>query len=267
MRLTKHHGLGNDFLVLADPTGARPVTAELAQAVCDRNRGFGADGLLRLGPGRDGADVSMTLHNADGSRAEMSGNGIGCLVQAAVLSGLATPPVVSVSTDAGLRSVVITPGEAPRTHLATVAMGAPVLDDEEPEWAWGAVLRAMPVSMGNPHLVLHAAEAALVSDREWVADLGRRANDVIASGVNVEVIAVVDKDELVMDVYERGVGLTFACGTGACAATAAANAWGLVGERVTVRARGGAAVVDLRGGETRLTTPITYVGSADAAYP
>ncbi|MGH9137236.1 MAG: diaminopimelate epimerase [Acidimicrobiales bacterium] len=267
MRLTKHHGLGNDFLVLADPNGIRPITTDLARAVCDRNRGIGADGLLRLSPGRDAADVSMTLLNADGGRAEMSGNGIGCLVQAAVLSGLALPPRVRVATDAGIRTVDVMPAESPRSHQVTVEMGTPLLDEEEPEWAGGQVLRAVPVSMGNPHLVLHAAEADLVADREWVADVGRRANAAIAGGVNVEVIAVGERDELVMDVYERGVGLTLACGTGACAAAAAGKKWELVGDRVTVRMVGGPAMVDLSGSAARLTTPIEYVGAVDVPWP
>src|SRR3954471_22162805 len=120
MRLTKHHGLGNDFLVLADPSGIRPITAELARAVCDRRRGVGADGLLRLSPGTNGAQLTMELRNADGSRAEMSGNGISCLAQAAVVAGLASDPSVTVSTDAGLRTVHVSPGDTARTQLMTV---------------------------------------------------------------------------------------------------------------------------------------------------
>src|SRR6186997_2153257 len=105
MRLTKHHGLGNDFLVLLDLTGTQPISAELAVALCDRRTGVGADGLLRVSAGTDGADVTMELRNADGSRAEMSGNGIRCLAQAVFQAGLVAPPVLRVATDAGLRTV------------------------------------------------------------------------------------------------------------------------------------------------------------------
>ena len=220
MRLTKHHGLGNDFLVLTAASASEPPSAALARAVCERHTGIGADGLLGLGPGREGADVSMVLLNADGSRAEMSGNGIACLAQAAVLADRAAPPVIRVATDAGPRAVELRAGEAPRTHLATVSMGAAVVGDDEPEWTDTDVVRATRVSIGNPHLVLHAARPELVDDREWVARLGRRANEAIPGGINVEVVAPSD-DGLAMDVYERGVGLTLACGTGGCAAVGA----------------------------------------------
>jgi len=269
MHLTKHHGLGNDFLVLADPRGIRPIDPALARAACDRHRGVGADGLLHLGPGSEGADVSMVLLNADGGRAEMSGNGIGCLVQAAVVAGLASGPAVTVRTDAGVRRVDIGPGEAPRTHLASVDMGPALLaEDDEPEWAGGDVLRATRVSMGNPHLVLHAADAELLDDRGWIADLGRRANDATPAGVNVEVVAAGEVDgELRMDVFERGVGLTLACGTGACAAAAAARRWGIAGDTVSVRMVGGPTVVELGSDTVRMTTPITYVAAVELAWP
>src|SRR5687768_6362973 len=107
MRLTKHHGLGNDFLVLLDLDGTRPVSPEDAVALCDRRTGIGADGLLRATRGTDGADITMELLNADGSLAEMSGNGIRCLAQAVFQAGLATPPVLTVATDAGLRTVTV----------------------------------------------------------------------------------------------------------------------------------------------------------------
>jgi len=264
IRLTKHHGLGNDFLVLADPRGIRPADAALARAVCDRHRGIGADGLLHLGPGSDGGDVTMVLHNADGSRAEMSGNGIGCLVQAAVLAGLAAPPSVAMRTDAGIRHVGVEAGEGTRTHLVRVEMGwAGASGDDEPEWTGGDVLRATRVSMGNPHLVLHAADPDLLDDRAWVADLGRRANEAIAGGVNVEVVAPAADGSLRMDVYERGVGLTLACGTGACAAAVAARRWELTGDEVTVRMPGGPTRIELDGDSVRMTTPIDFVAAVD----
>jgi diaminopimelate epimerase len=267
MRLTKHHGLGNDFLVLADPDGTQRIDAAVARSVCDRHRGIGADGLLHLSPGADGAQLSMVLLNADGGRAEMSGNGIGCLVQAAVLAGMASGPTVSVSTDAGRRTVEIRPGESPHMHVATVDMGAADLaEGEEDDWVEGDVLRAMRVSMGNPHLVLQAASAELLDDRERIAALGRRAEETFADGMNVEVVLPGERDgELRMDVYERGVGLTLACGTGACATAAAARRWGLVGDDAVVRMVGGATHIDLSGPEVRMTTPITYVGAVETA--
>src|SRR6476660_3581455 len=105
MQLTKHHGLGNDFLVLLDLDGTRAVSGATARALCDRHRGIGADGLLRVTPGSpagvDGTDVTMQLFNADGGRAEMIGNGISCVAQAVSLAGIVDGPVITVATDAG----------------------------------------------------------------------------------------------------------------------------------------------------------------------
>ncbi len=202
VRLTKHHGLGNDFLVLADPSGIRPLTEALARDVCDRRRGIGADGLLHLGPGRAGADVSMVLLNADGGRAEMSGNGIACLVQAAVQAGLVSPPVVTVATDAGRRRVTMAGAEVLRSHTATVVMGPVNLGEEdEPEWMADGVARAVRADVGNPHLVLLAADPDLVGDRGWVSALGRAAESAVAGGINVELISPTDGGGIVMDVF------------------------------------------------------------------
>ena len=211
MRLTKHHGLGNDFLVSSDPL--RPPDPALARAVCDRHRGVGADGLLHLGGPTADAQISMVLLNADGSRAEMSGNGIGCLVQAAALAGRVTTPSVVVATDAGLRHVEVRAGKTPGTHLMTVSMGDASVGGDEPEWSSTDILRAARVDVGNPHLVLHAADADRLSDRRWVEALGEHANAAIPGGINVELIAAGDRSgELRMDVYERGIlaGAAFA---------------------------------------------------------
>src|SRR5438045_7115585 len=157
MQLTKHHGLGNDFLVLLDLNGTRPVTGATARAWCDRHRGIGADGLLRVTAGSSSGeyvtDVTMQLFNADGGRAEMSGNGISCLAQAVVIGGVAHGPTVKVATDAGLRTVRIDPTDQPHLHRATVDMGEAKVGDDEPEWVDGDVLRAARVDIGNPHLV------------------------------------------------------------------------------------------------------------------
>src|SRR5215831_3137041 len=128
MRLTKHHGLGNDFLVLLDLDGTRPVTGATALALCDRHRGVGADGLVRVtarsGVGNGVANVTMQLFNADGGRADMSGNGISCLAQAVVLADPSIGAMVTVTTDAGRRTVRIEATGRSHVHNATVDMGA-----------------------------------------------------------------------------------------------------------------------------------------------
>jgi diaminopimelate epimerase len=266
MRLTKHHGLGNDFLVLLDMEGTRPVTDATARAICDRHRGVGADGLLRVTPGSavgdGGADVTMQLFNADGGRAEMSGNGISCLVQAAVLAGVVHGPTVTVATDAGKRTVRIEATGDRREHRATVDMGVAKVVDDESDWGDTTVVRAARVDVGNPHLVLHVRE--LVEDDDLVAR-GRRANDLIPGGINVELVTPGPQPgELTMKVYERGVGVTEACGTGACAAAAAAEHWELTGRLVRVHQPGGPADIVL-GSTIEMTVPVVLVASIDLA--
>ena len=105
MRASKHEGAGNDFLVVLDPEDAIRFSVAQVRLLTDRRRGIGADGIIRVGPGRDGAALSMELHNADGGLAEMSGNGIRCLAQAAVDAGLVPPPRFTVATAGGLRTI------------------------------------------------------------------------------------------------------------------------------------------------------------------
>ncbi|MEO7557145.1 MAG: diaminopimelate epimerase [Acidimicrobiales bacterium] len=259
MHLTKHHGLGNDFLVLTDPTGTRPLTPQLAQAACDRRRGIGADGLLRLSPGTHGTQVSMQLRNADGSAAEMSGNGIACLVQAALLTGLAQGPEVTVSSEAGRRSVVSTPGSSPTSHVMTVDMGDAKVGDDEPAWIRGPVRRAARVDIGNPHLVLHLDDLDAVD----LDALGVEVNESVPGGSNVELLTLGPGEaELTMRVYERGVGRTEACGTGACAVAAAAEDWGLAPAAVRVHQPGGAVTIDV-GAPTHMTVTVVHVATIE----
>ena len=245
MRLTKHHGLGNDFLVLLDLDGTHPITADDAVALCDRRTGVGADGLLRVTAGTGGADVSMELLNADGSPAEMSGNGIRCLAQAVFDAGVVAPPVVRVATEGGVRTVTVLSQSTPTTHQMSVDMGEAKVIGAEPEWVDAEVLRAVRVDVGNPHVVLQWATSQLPG-RARLVDLGSHIDASTPGGINVEVI-VVDPagGHLALVVYERGVGPTMACGTGACAATAAAHEWGLCGTTAVVQMPGGSVQVTL----------------------
>lgn len=260
MRLTKHHGLGNDFLVLLDLDGRRPVDAALARALCDRHRGVGADGLIRVTAGEAGR-VRMELRNEDGSGAEMSGNGISCLAQAVVRAGLAGDGVVGVDTDAGPRTVTVVEVEAPHQHRMRVAMGEPGLGTDLPEWLDERVVHALQVDMGNPHVVLHVADPDDVPD---LVEVGRRINEATPGGTNVELIWPEAPGEVRMLVYERGVGPTQACGTGAVAAAAAARRWELAPATATVHQPGGPAVVELgTDGVAHLTVPVVAIAAVE----
>ncbi|HKA05177.1 MAG TPA: diaminopimelate epimerase, partial [Acidimicrobiales bacterium] len=205
MRLTKHEGLGNDFLVLFDDQALAPGGLDaLAVRLCHRRRGVGADGLLiGVTAPAGGADIGMVLHNADGSRAEMSGNGIRCLVQAWAERTGRSEGTVKVSTDAGLRAVDFGPGDREHTIVASVAMGGAEPIAAPAGWAALGVDPGRPVahlSLGNPHTVV-AVDAVDAVD---LLALGARVPDV-----NLEIIeAGPERDAVTMRVHERGASLT-----------------------------------------------------------
>lgn len=270
MRLTKHHGLGNDFLVLLDRAGTHVVDIELVLRLCHRHHGIGADGLIRVTPGADEAtDAVMELYNADGSRAEMSGNGIRCLAQALLLEGWvdAKPDgtaEVAVRTDAGPRLVTVREAVDAVTHLASVDMGPVRHDGDASIWADADCVRAAWADMGNPHLVVQV-EQAVGLDTFNLVSLGERVNLATPHGANVHLLHTGPGDgTITIRTYERGVGLTQACGTGACAAAAVAHTWGLTGEAVDVHMPGGAAQVRL-GPTIELIGPAVMIAAID--YP
>ena len=266
--LSKHEGAGNDFLVLVDADQRWSLTAAEARALCDRRRGVGADGLLICGVGDGtvdaGADLTMALFNADGSEAEMSGNGIRCLVQAATTAGLVEPGTVSVVTGAGLRTVEYHEGERPGVGTASVDMGPVRLGAERPSPIAGH--RARLVDVGNPHLVVLGD---LDLDQVDLARVGTAAARGVPGGLNVEIVAPGPGPEaLRLRVWERGVGETGACGTGSCAAAAVARAWGVVGDRVQVHNPGGTLEVRLASGADGpavLAGPVRHVADVVVA--
>jgi diaminopimelate epimerase len=236
LTLTKHHGLGNDFLVILDAEGDQPLSADLARRLCDRRTGVGADGLLRATRG-DTTDLVMELRNADGSPAEMSGNGARCLVQAAVDAGWVAEGDLTVLTGSGVRRVVAGPEDGPGLRTISVDMGPATVDGDL-------------ISMGNPHQVVMVDDLGAVAS---AADPGQPDR-------NVEVIARgPEPDAITMRVWERGVGETQACGTGACAAAVAAHRAGWVGPIVTVHQPGGAALVEVKDSTIVLTGPTQLV--------
>jgi diaminopimelate epimerase len=264
LTLTKHHGLGNDFLVAFDPHV--DDLAELAKTVCDRNRGIGADGLL-IGESKDGYAAKMTLFNADGSRAEMSGNGIRCFAQA-LAARRGDLSSLRISTDAGDRIVSLEPTERLDTIRASVDMG-PVSPIAQPA-GWEALgchpdRPAMHLSVGNPHSVVGVDDVEAVDLR----DLGEKIPHV-----NLEIVEPCERqDEIRMRVHERGAGITQACGTGACAAARAAADWGLATPtdgKLVVHMDGGSATVELDAParhHATLTGPATHIATIEISLP
>jgi diaminopimelate epimerase len=234
-----------------------------AIALCDRRTGIGADGLLRASPGPAGADVTMELFNADGSVAEMSGNGIRCLAQAVFQAGVAPPPVLHVATPAGTRTVRLV-DDGRSTQRMSVEMGqAKVLDAAAGSYPGAS--RSARVDLGNPHVVL-LWEADHLPSADELVDLGAPIDTATPGGANVEVIRPHREARIDLVAYERGIGPTLACGTGACAAVAAANEWGLVGSSVTVTMPGGPVEITL-GDPVLLTGDVTSVARIDTPWP
>ncbi|MET0629111.1 MAG: diaminopimelate epimerase [Acidimicrobiia bacterium] len=269
VRLSKLQATGNDFLVwsrLDASADAAPIGAATAAVLCDRHGGVGADGLIVMTAGRDGADVGMLLYNADGQVAEMSGNGIRCLAWAAVRAGLGDGELV-VDTGAGRRQVEYMVDPNGGLSYANVDMGpvtfepaeipldAPSAFDLTAEFH-GVEYRGDAAGMGNPHLVLFVDDPTTARVAQHGPRLEHDAR--FPRRTNVEFVAVTAPDEITMRVWERGVGETLSCGTGACASAAVAHRRGLVGSHVEVHVPGGDLVVDL--GETvRLGGPVVHV--------
>jgi len=236
MRFAKGHGTGNDFLILPDPDGATAPSPALVARLCDRHAGLGADGILRavrmrsagaaVPPGAAGpagpagaageAEWFMDYRNADGSVAEMCGNGVRVFARYLLDHGLAEGPELALATRAGLRVVRAEPGGE-----FTVDMGAPVVGGPGTAMIGSQAYDGLAVSLGNPHL-------ACVVDRP-VAEFDLTAAPAVdhgqfPDGVNVEVVRLLGERRLEMRVHERGSGETLSCGTGAVAAAVAAAA-------------------------------------------
>ncbi len=235
----KAHGTGNDFLLLPDPLGRLRLGPGSVRVLAHRKLGVGADGVIRVAPGSSQGALFMDYWNADGTPAEMCGNGIRCLVQVALEVGMASGSEVTVETRAGRRRVEVL---SRRPFLARVSMGTPLLKgcfvlDGAPELGEGIV-----VDVGNPHCVFVLSSPRMVA----VESLGPRVekDPAFPGGTNVEFLAR-QGDRLEMRVWERGVGETLSCGTGAVAAALAASVRGLVEEkRVRLAPPGGELVVE-----------------------
>ena len=256
--LVKYHGLGNDFLVALEADGltgpAGEVPAELVRRLCDRHRGVGADGLIVVRPPSSGGELAMELRNADGSRAETSGNGLRCLALAVVDAGTAAERVVSIETDGGLieASVGRPSGRCAEVRLT---MGEAVVDPSPlaPAREIPEGFSALRVEAANPHLVLLGTSLAGLDP----AVAGPPLESARPGGQNVEFVVPDGAGGLRLVVWERGVGLTAACGSGSCAAAAAARMEGLVGDVVTVHNPGGDLVVEMSGPAKRPAVALT----------
>jgi diaminopimelate epimerase len=270
MRFSKYHGTGNDFVMIQDLEGRLALDPTLVAALCDRHMGIGADGVIRIAPS-EAADFFMDYWNADGQIAEMCGNGIRCLAKYVFDRGLTQQTELAVDTRAGVKHLVM---EVADELVATVRvdMGHPMFErklipmtgpptetfEDQPLSEGGLDFRATAVSMGNPHLVLIGeADPASID----VRGIGPRleTHPEFPERTNVEFVRVRDGGVDVR-VWERGVGETMACGTGACASLVASAQAGLVDRRGEVHFPGGTLRVEwVEEGPVYLEGPATFV--------
>lgn len=232
MEFTKGHGTANDFVLLPDPDGRLALTDAFVRAVCDRRTGIGADGILRVvrtacvpeyATLATDAEWFMDYRNADGGAVEMCGNGVRVFARYLARRGWAVDDVLAIATRDGVKQVTLRPD-----GQASVDMGSPRFDGAAPK---GATY----VSMGNPHVVFFVPD---LMDAPVLVD-GPAIEAETPGGTNVEYAYVSGHEHLAMRVWERGVGETMSCGTGACAVAVAAASLGLTGREVEVALPGG----------------------------
>jgi diaminopimelate epimerase len=272
MKFAKMHGAGNDFLIV-DSAGEESDWASLAIAMCERNLGVGADGLMLVLPSEK-ADFRMRLFNADGSEAEVSGNGVRCLVKYAVERGIAAAKDDRVTIEAMhdvLEAQVFR--ESGKVVRARLSMGRPRLEakaiplradvkapvlDYEIEVS-GQLIPVNCMSMGNPHAVHFIDGDVKEYPLESIGPQVER-HAVFPARVNFGVARVVSREGMDVRVWERGAGETLACGSGCCAAMVMARLKGLVAKRVDITQSGGFLTVEWDGrGDVYLTGPAEFV--------
>lgn len=232
---TKMHGLGNDFVIFDAVQQDIQLSAKLIQRVSDRRFGIGCDQVLLMKPANsDQADVTLEIFNADGSPAGACGNGTRCIawLQASHIN----KPHIRIATVDRVVNVDVPSMDAVSADMGKASCQEIDLKRED-------IAHAFAVDLGNPHVVLFAKKGAQVNLEEIAKDL--QHNLLFPQGTNVELVEVLNRKRIRMDVWERGVGITAACGTGACAAAAASYAQGLTDRQCQVQMAGGYLTVDV----------------------
>lgn len=249
MEFVKMHGLGNDFIIVRVSSFEEvEMIKPYAKSLCHRHFGIGADGLVAIGRDEK-ADVFMRIFNADGSEAEMCGNAIRCVAKLAYEEKIVEKNIILVHTLAGLRKAEIILASDDRVQAVKVDMGEPVLKRRNiPMDGEGEVvgirsgvstgkIEFTAISMGNPHCVVFVEDVASFP----ITTLGPEIENhsLFPARTNAEFVQVLNEKEMIMRVWERGAGITLACGTGACASVVAAVLNGKTGRQVTVHLDGG----------------------------
>ena len=273
IKLTKMQGCGNDFVIIDYPeyekTGLK--MSELAKKVCNRNFGVGADGMIipKLNPENKEADISWYFYNSDGSTAQMCGNGMRCFAKYCIDNKLVDKKSFSVETLAG----IIKP-ELLDNGLIKVNMGKPILENKKiPFWsengekkltALDREFEITPVSMGNPHCVIITDEDPMKLAQTYGPVIEK--HEFFPEKTNTEFVRVKSRMEIDMRVFERGCGITLACGTGACASVVACVLNNLTENKVKVNLLGGPVFIEWQVSADDKEQDIFLIGSANYSF-
>jgi diaminopimelate epimerase len=268
----KMHGLGNDFVVFDARQSGIPLGPELARAVADRRLGIGCDQVIVIERAKNGADAAMRILNADGSEVESCGNAARCVARLLmeekdrIDTHIETQGGPLFCMDAGDGNVTVDIG-APRFGWTEIPLARETDTNAFPLDANGAHFTASAVSVGNPHCVLFVEAIGKVN----VAALGSTLehHPLFPQRTNVEFVEVISSTHLRMRVWERGVGITLACGTGACAAAAAAARRGLASRKSNVALDGGTLAIEWRESDDHIlmtgSSSLSFAGEVDLA--
>lgn len=266
LHFTKMQGLGNDYIYVDVTKNPLPDPCNLSIRLSDRHFGIGSDGLVLIGLS-DRADFSMRIFNADGSEAKMCGNASRCIGKYLYEKGLTSKTEIALDTLSGIKVLKLDIGDDGRVASVTVDMGCfqplPVLGKEAFKAAEIKVLdrifSAYTIDMGNPHIVLMVDDAETVDVARYGYVLEH--SEMFPGGINVEFAQLLDSGHIRMRVWERGSGITMACGTGACATASAAALAGMTSGPCEIIMDGGSLVIDSNpaSGKVLMTGPAAFV--------
>ena len=269
IKITKMQGCGNDFVILDyseyEKTGIS--MSDLAKKLCDRHFGIGADGMIIPDTKPNGkTDIAWYFYNSDGTTAQMCVNGMRCFARYVYDNKLVDKKTFSVKTLAGIiKPEILTDGKI------KVNMGTPILEDEKIPFKGERIVHVKdrefqitPVSMGNPHCIIFTEEDPMVLAKTYGPDM--EVHPYFPEKTNTEFVKVISRNEIEMRVYERGCGITLACGTGACASTVACVLNNLTENNVKVNLLGGAVNVEWSGTKENPNKDIFLIGPAEYSF-
>ena len=268
IKLTKMQGCGNDFVIIDYDEFLKTGLSmdNLAKKVCDRNFGVGADGMIIPNSNESDTDIGWYFYNSDGSIAQMCGNGMRCFAKYVFDKGLITKKEFTVKTGAG----IIKPQLLDNGNVK-VNMGTPILEDSKIPFKGKKVLKALdrefeiiPVSMGNPHCVIIGDDDPMKMALKYGPIIEK--HEYFPEKTNTEFVKIISKTEIDMRVFERGCGITLACGTGACASVVACVLNNLTEQNVKVNLLGGAVFVEWQGNSTNPQYDIFLIGPANYTF-